>query len=105
MGLGAVLVCLGLVLFASASFFFAVAESALFALGPYQARQLVERQPREGGMVLRLLERPAELLGTIVLGNTLANGAIVALALWPALRGEWSFVWTFAGIFAGALLG
>ncbi len=83
------LVLSGVLLFACASIFFALAESALFSLGPWRARQLVDRPG--GATVLRLLEHPDELLATIVLGNTVANGAIVTLALWPALNGHVSF--------------
>ena len=75
------LVVLGVVLFAVASFFFALAESALFALGKWQVEQLAERSPQEGAIVARLLQQPSELLATIVLGNTLANAVMVALGL------------------------
>ncbi len=86
MGVTAVLV--GILIFAVASFFFALAESALFALSRWQTRQLAERSPARGSIVVRLLEHPSELLATIVLGNTTANAAIVALVLWPALSGR-----------------
>jgi len=93
----------GVALFAGASFFFALAESSLFALGQWRARQLAGSA--RGDTVLHLLARPAELLATIALGNTMANAAIVALALWPALRGNWPLGWTCAGIFALVLAG
>src|SRR5436190_16124247 len=83
------LVCGGVLFFAGASFFFALAETALFALGKWQARQLCEQSPEKGAMILRLLEQPSELLATISLGNTIANSSIVALALWPVLREDW----------------
>ena len=38
------------VIFAGASFFFALAETALFSLGKWQARQLTEQNPRGGGL-------------------------------------------------------
>jgi putative hemolysin len=75
------LVLAALLGFAGASFFFALAESSLFALGKWQASQLAEHFPVPGGRVVRLLQEPSELLATIVLGNTLANGLIVALGL------------------------
>ncbi len=105
MGLTAYLVLPGVLLFASASFFFALAESSLFTLGKWRARQLAEQSPERGAMVIRLLEQPAELLATIVLGNTLANGLIVALALWPALSGRWSLAWSLGAIFPLVLVG
>ncbi len=80
----------GVLFFAGASFFFALAETALFALGHGRARQLSEQSPERGAMVVRLLEQPSELLAAISLGNTMANSGLVALALWPVLRGEWS---------------
>jgi len=80
---------IGVLVFAGASFFFAVAESALFSLGKWQARQLVERSPQTGGVVERLLAKPQDLLATIVLGNTFANSIIVAISLWLALSGGW----------------
>ena len=89
MGPAGLFVVLGICLAAGASFFFALSESSLFALGKWKARQLAEQSPRRGAVVLKLLERPPELLATIVLGNTLANGAIIALGLWPAMEGEW----------------
>ena len=49
-------------IFAAASFFFALAETALFSLTKWQARQLAERSPGAGGMVLRLLAAPQDLL-------------------------------------------
>jgi len=89
----------GILVFAAASFFFAVAESSLFSLGKWRARQLNNQR------VQALLEKPSELLATIVLGNTLANGGIVALALWPALRGKWDAAWSVAGALALVLVG
>ena len=105
MGLTVYLVLPGVLLFAGASFFFALAESSLFTLGKWRARQLAERSPQRGVIVARLLEQPSELLATIVLGNTLANGLIVALALWPALIGRWPLAWTLCAIFPLVLVG
>ncbi len=44
-----------------------------------------------------LLEKPSELLATISLGNTFANGGIVALALWPVWLGQWR-LWPTLGM-------
>src|SRR3954468_49272 len=101
---GLFVVC-GIVLAAGASFFFALSESALFALGKWKARQLAEHSPQRGRLVLALLERPPELLATIVLGNTLANAAIIALGLWPALNDQWPVAPTVALIFLLVLAG
>jgi len=89
--------------FAGASFFFALAESALLALGKWRAQQIAT-QPG-GAIVLRLLEQPAELLATIVLGNTAANAAIVALTLWPVLLGQWPVELTLPSVAIFILVG
>ena len=99
MDLTAWLVMAGVLVFASASFFFALAESALFALGQWRARQIQERPG--GARLLRLMEKPSELLATVILGNTVANGALVTLALWPAFNGQWP---AWASLLAAALL-
>jgi CBS domain containing-hemolysin-like protein len=78
-----------LVAFGWGSFFFALAETALFSLGQWRARQLAEHSPATGATVARLLAQPQDLLATIVLGNTFANAAMVATAWWGALRGVW----------------
>src|SRR5436190_20865111 len=99
------LVCGGVLFFAGASFFFALAETALFALGKWQARQLAEQSPKKGAMILRLLEQPSELLATLSLGNTMANSGIVVLALWPVLKGDWSRFTAWASVLIFILLG
>ncbi len=89
-----------LLCFAAASFFFALAESALFSLGKWRVQQFVIREPRRWNPVERLLAAPQDLLATIVLGNTFANGAMIATALTMAhFLGRWPFLPT-----AGALL-
>jgi putative hemolysin len=55
--------------------------------------------------VQRLLEQPSELLGIIVLGNTIANSALVALVLWPALNGRLPVAAAVAGVALLILLG
>ncbi len=77
---------------AGASFLFALAETALFSLGKWQTRQLTERSAKRGALVQQLLDQPQDLLAAIVLGNTVANAAIVGVALWMALEGQWS-IW------------
>ncbi|MBI4662876.1 MAG: HlyC/CorC family transporter [Verrucomicrobia bacterium] len=88
----------GMAVFAGASAFFAVAESALFSLGKWRAQELAERTPEQGKKVVRLLSEPEDLLATIVLGNTFANAGLVGTALWLGLAGSWSIGWTIAGI-------
>ena len=91
--------------FAGTSFFFALAETALFALSKWQARQLAEREPGAGGIVVRLLAEPQDLLAMMVLGNTFASAAMLATALWMALNGRWPPAVTVAGLLALILIG
>src|SRR5712671_6208466 len=91
--------------FAGASFFFALAETALFSLSKWQARQLAEREPRAGGIVLRLLAQAQDLLATMVLGNTFATAAMLATALWMALNGRWYLAITIALLLVLILIG
>ena len=92
-------------IFAAASFFFALAETALFSLSKWQARQLAEREPLAGGTVLRLLAEPQDLLATMVLGNTFASAAMLATALWMALQDRWPMAETVAGLLVLILIG
>ncbi len=91
--------------FAGASFFFALAETALFSLSKWQVRHLAERQPRAGGLVAQLLAEPQDLLATMVLGNTFASAAMLAVALWTAIHGHWPLAWSVAGLLALILFG
>jgi CBS domain containing-hemolysin-like protein len=92
-------------LFAAASFFFALAETALFSLSKWQARHLAERDSRAGPVVMKLLAEPQALLATMVLGNTFATAAMLATALWMALNGKWPLTWTIAGLVLLILFG
>ena len=80
-----------ILIFAGASFFFALAETSLFSLGKWQPQQLAERHPRAGKIVSRLLEHPQDLLATLALGNTFANAALLAVALhmFFSANGRW----------------
>src|ERR1039458_9651490 len=92
-------------IFAGASFFFALAETALFSLSKWQVRQLAERAPGAGGIVARLLAEPQDLLATMVLGNTFASAAMLAVALWMAIHGRWPLIATVVGLLALTLIG
>jgi CBS domain containing-hemolysin-like protein len=96
---------IAVLVFAGASFFFALAETALFSLGKWQARQLAERHHRRGGIVARLLEHPQDLLAAMVLGNTFATAAMLAIALWMALNEHWPMATTVIGLLVLILIG
>ena len=90
---------------AGASFFFALAETSLFSLNKWQARQLAQRAPGAGRIVLELLGQPQDLLATMVLGNTFASAAMLATGLWMALNGWWPLAGTIATLLGLTLIG
>src|ERR1700749_3776095 len=99
------LAAIGLLVFAGMSFFFALAESALFSLGQWQVRQLAEGASPRGVLVQRLLGEPQHLLATIVLGNPVANASIIAIALWSLPWGHWVLFAILLALFVLILLG
>jgi len=100
-----ILVIAGFLLFAGASFAFALAETALFTLGKWQTEQLAEREGDRGRVVARLLATPQDLLATIVLGNTFASAGLVSLGLWVVLNEEWPPLATSFGVLVLILVG
>ncbi|HSH93028.1 MAG TPA: CNNM domain-containing protein, partial [Roseimicrobium sp.] len=98
------LVLLGVILAAAASFFFSLAETALFSLGKWQVRILTEQSPRRGARVAALLASPQDLLATIALGNTVASCLMLGLALWMVLAGHWPIVITLILVLVLALV-
>ncbi len=105
MGFLPIMALVGVLVFAGVSFLFAIAETALFALGKWQARKLAERHPDNGTIVLGLLAKPHDLLATIVLGDSIANGAVVVLGLWPAFGRDWPITLILVGLFVLILVG
>jgi CBS domain containing-hemolysin-like protein len=91
--------------FAAGSFFFSLAETSLFSLSKWQVRQLADRGAPAGVLVSRLLAQPQDLLATMVLGNTFASAAMLAVALWMELHGRWPAVPTIAGLLILILIG
>jgi len=96
---------LAILFFAGASFFFALAETALFSLSNWQRTQLAEKTTGAGKIVFELLERPQDLLATLALGNTFANAAILAAALRLGFDVHWAFTLTMFALAALVLLG
>ncbi len=95
----------GILAFAGASFFFALAESALFSLGKWRVEQLVAKSTRAGQGVSELLRDPKALLSATVLGNTFANAGLIATVLWFGLTSQWPLGLTLAGTFALVMVG
>lgn len=93
-----------MLVFAGASFFFALAETALFSLSKWQVAHLSERKSRGGKIVSDLLQRPQDLQATLALGNTFANAAILAVALRLVFDERWGFGLTMLALAAVVLL-
>ena len=94
-----------ILIFAGASFFFALAETALFSLSQWQVGQLAEKHPFAGKFVSQLLARPQDLLATLALGNTFANAAILAAALRMVFDAHWALALTMIALAALVLIG
>ncbi len=94
-----------ILLFAGASFFFALSETCVFSLSKWQVAQLVEKYPLRGKMVGQLLERPEDLLATLALGNTFANAALLAVALRMVFDSHWALALTMITLAALVLIG
>jgi putative hemolysin len=88
----------GVVLCLSASAFFALAEAALFSLSRSRSGPTPGVAAGAGPLVGRLLAVPLDLLATIVLGNTVANAALIAITLWSALSLGWPLAGTLASL-------
>jgi putative hemolysin len=95
---------LAVLVFAGASFFFALAETALFSLSKWQVAHLAENKVGAGKIVSELLERPHDLQATLALGNTFANAAILAAALRMVFNAQWGFGLTMLALVAVVLL-
>lgn len=94
-----------IIFFAGASFFFALAETALFSLTKWQVVQLAEEHPQRGKILSQLLARPEDLLATLVLGNTFANAAMLALVLRLSFDTHWALAMAVGGLAVLVLLG
>lgn len=90
--------------FAGASYFFALAETALFSLSKSQLRSLAESKSRSGEVVTRLMGESQDLLATMVLGNSFANIGILAIGLWMGLIGGWHLWSSIAGVLLLSLI-
>ena len=88
---------------AAASFLCALAEAALFSLGRWRVQQLAETSPAAARLE-NLLKEPHEVLAAIVLGNTFANGAMIASVLWLLLKRDTPVILPMAGLFVFILL-
>jgi len=89
----------GLILFALGSFFFALCESALFSLAPWQVKIIREKSGGTNNLVDQLLAHHQDLLSTILLGNTLSNGGVVASLLTLAMMEGWSMIFPILFLF------
>ena len=87
-----------MLLLAGSSFFCALAEGALVALGRWQVRRL-SGDGAAGERVVRLMEQPEEVLSALTLFNTFANGMLVVTALRLASSRGWALGYPLAVVF------
>lgn len=88
---------------ATLSILCALAETALFSLGRWQLRRMQET----GGAAqraARLLDHPEDLLSTLSLVNTVANGLLMVTAWILARQRGWSLELTLPTTFAAILI-
>jgi CBS domain containing-hemolysin-like protein len=71
--------CSVLVVLFSLSAFFSGCETVLFSLSPIQIQQLRERNLAAGQRVEQLMQSPAMILSTLLVGNTLVNFSIATI--------------------------
>ena len=90
-----------MVIAAGCSFFFALAESALFALGRFRARQMLEDDPPAGQKIAPLFAVPDDLVAALAFGNTVANAFIIGLAAWALAHSAWMALFAFVLILVG----
>src|SRR3569832_2413995 len=68
------------------SAFFSASETAMLSLNRYRLRHLIKDRHRGAALAGALLQRPARLLGLILLGNTFVDIAASALSTLFCLR-------------------
>lgn len=68
-----------LILLLMASGLFSSAETIFFSLSPLQVRRISLRHPHVGARLHQMVNQPARLLSTILIGNTMVNVATAAV--------------------------
>lgn len=71
--------CVCLVLLLGLSAFFSSAETALFSLSPMQIHRIRRHAPKSAKQIEAILAAPADLLSSILIGNTVVNVAAANL--------------------------
>jgi len=62
------------------SAFFSGSETALMAINRLRLAHIAKTEPKRAKIVEHVLKKPEQLIGTILLGNNLANVAMSAIA-------------------------
>lgn len=87
------------------SFFLALAESALFALGKFRAQRMLEDNPKRGQRLAPLFSNPEDLVATLAFGNTLANAILIGTAVWVLANSTRSEFLTALATLVAVLIG
>lgn len=96
---------LAVAVFTLASFFFALAETALLSLGEWRARQFSTDPRPAAARLARLLRDPAELVATLAFGSTIANSLLVTVVLLWAMQGQWLSLLAMIILLPGVMVG
>jgi len=101
-----VVMLVALVLLLGFSAFFSGSETALMAISRLRLRHLAETKPVRAKLVERILKKPERLIGTILLGNNLANVAMsaIATAFAISLWGEKGIIYVTGVLTLGLLI-
>jgi CBS domain containing-hemolysin-like protein len=75
-----------LILLLCLSAFFSAAETALMSLSKIRLRHMVDEEVKGAGQIEKLVENPSKLLGTILVGNNIANVIASSLATLISIR-------------------
>lgn len=93
------ILCVALVVLIICSAFFSCSETAMMAANRYRLRHSAKQGNRSAQNVERLLRKPDQLLGTILIGNTFAN--ILASSIATIIAGQ---LWGDLGIFISTIV-
>ena len=86
------------------SFLMSGMEAGVFALSRLRIRRLMRQGDRRAKALYGYLEHPEDFLWTILVGNTLANFAVVCLGVMWLFGALWRYPWGFFGALVVGIL-
>jgi CBS domain containing-hemolysin-like protein len=86
------------------SFLMSGMEAGVFALSRLRIRQLMRQGDRRATALYDYLDNPEDFLWTILVGNTLANFAVVSMGVMWLFHGLWPYPWWLFGALVAGIL-